>query len=161
MGYREWPQGDAIALLADEPPLAVLAKPTDPWPSRCDTDSWPTGYRFLGYDLEAQGRPVFRYQVGKATVSDRPEPLDGGLRRHLRIEGAERGLTFRAAAGKSLVADKPGTWILENHLAITVTPPPGVALRTRTVKGSSEILLDLPAAAVTTCTVTYRWKDTP
>lgn len=162
LGYREWPSGDAIALLPDEPPLARLAKPTDAWPARRDTDAWPDDYRFLGYDLDGAGRPTFRYQVGKALVTDRPEPLPDGLRRHLRIEAMDGPLTFRPAAGRDLVATKTGVWTLERHLSIAVAPGPGITLRDRTSGGRTEVLVDLaPGTPAQTCTVTYRWEDTP
>jgi mono/diheme cytochrome c family protein len=76
------------------------------------TASWPKepprsrGARFLGYALDAAGRPTFRWSLGGITVEEKFEPAQVGkarlLRRTIRLSGrpAEGTAIFRSAAGR-------------------------------------------------------------
>lgn len=62
------------------------------------------GYRFLGYSLDPEGIPTFRYQCGPVTISDRLEPISPGdpsrLRRTWEFEtGQSETLWLRPLSG--------------------------------------------------------------
>jgi hypothetical protein len=74
--------------------------------------SWPKepprsrGARFLGYALDAAGRPTFRWSLGGITIEEKLEPAEVGktrfLRRTIRLSGRPQQGTamFRGAAGR-------------------------------------------------------------
>lgn len=101
----EAPLGDHLISLAPNAPLAKLTSPNDPWPGGMARE---TGFRFLGYKLDAKQRPTFRYSYAGLTVEDQPTPLVkagdpfAGLERTLQISGdSTEALYYRAAlAGK-------------------------------------------------------------
>lgn len=76
------------------------------------TASWPLepprsrGARFLGYTLDAAGRPTFRWSLRGMTIEEKLEPVQVGkarfLRRTIRLAGrtAEGTTIFRGAAGR-------------------------------------------------------------
>ena len=103
----EPPLGDDVIPLPKQVPFLVLDKPDREFPNEAARD---IGYRFLGYYLDSQQRPIFRYSMPGLTVEDQSVPAKGPrqgsgatLKRTLMVEGtAETSqLWFRAA-----VADK-------------------------------------------------------
>ena len=98
--------GSQVAKLPKGPVFAMLADPEDPWPTESRR---ALGQRFLGYDLDPEQRPAFRYECSGVTITDAPREVavDGAprpiLRRTLRFTSAsERTLTFRAALGAGI-----------------------------------------------------------
>lgn len=95
--------GDGRQQLPAGPVFATLADPDAPWPT---ADRRELGHRWLGYDLDAQQRPTFRYTCGAVTIADAPverPPTPGsdqppGLRRTLTFAAEQpTTLQFRAA----------------------------------------------------------------
>ncbi len=96
--------GKERVALPVEPAVALLAAPDAAWPgaTRRELDQ-----RWLGYDLDAQQRPTFRYTCGDVTIEDgvREVVAEGAaegarphLRRTLRCSGpGTTTLTFLAA----------------------------------------------------------------
>ena len=67
------------------------------------------GYKFLGYYLDPQQRPIFRYSLPGLIVEDHSTPSKGGgkftsLRRTLKFEGSAdtNQLWYRAATAQKL-----------------------------------------------------------
>jgi mono/diheme cytochrome c family protein len=95
--------GDGRQQLPAGPVFATLADPDAPWPT---ADRRELGDRWLGYDLDAQQRPTFRYTCGAVAITDAPverpqapgSDQPPGLRRTLTF-AAEQSTTlqFRAA----------------------------------------------------------------
>ena len=101
----ESPLGDDILPLPNNVPFLVLDKPDREFSS----DGRESGYKFLGYDLDSQQRPVFRYSIPGMVVEDHPVPEKGSgkfatLKRTLRFEGTidSSQLWYRAATGQKL-----------------------------------------------------------
>ncbi|HEX5051746.1 MAG TPA: hypothetical protein VFZ65_08245, partial [Planctomycetota bacterium] len=97
--------------LPNGPAFAVLADAGAAWPTATRRE---LGQRWLGYDLDAQQRPSFRYVCAGVEVTDTPVEVpaaDAGLpalRRTLRFASQEeQTLTFRAALASRIeqVAD--------------------------------------------------------
>ena len=104
-GYQP-PLGDHLVALPQHAPLAKLASPNDPWPTEMAREN---GFRFLGYKLDAQQRPAFRYSFAGLTVEDHVVPLltagdsYAGLDRTISISGANsEPLYYRAAAAAKI-----------------------------------------------------------
>ena len=115
-GYQA-PLGDHFVVLAPNAPLAKLASPNDPWPTGMAREN---GFRFLGYKLDAQQQPTFRYSFAGVTVEDQPTPLkvDGqpfaNLRRTLTIAGTSDGpLYYRAAVASKIEKVAKGEYKLD------------------------------------------------
>ncbi len=64
------PLGDGVVKLdAASPVLSGGWDEATPWPNQPKESQ---AYRFLGYRLDAQGRPTFRYRVAELVVEDKP-----------------------------------------------------------------------------------------
>lgn len=65
-----------------ESALAMLGDTNEPWPSGLE------GYTFRGYELDADGRPTYKSNVGPLQIDDRVEPHNGreGIRRTLTVQ---------------------------------------------------------------------------
>lgn len=101
------PLGDNVLNLGPHPQFAILASNADSWPTTSGRDA---GFKFLGYVLDQQQRPTFRYRLGKITIEDTPKPLIQlgdtypALERTLKLSGAvpAGALWYRAAVAKSI-----------------------------------------------------------
>lgn len=118
----EGPLGDNLLTLARGPDFAVLAKADEAWPTG---PAKAPGQRFLGYRLTAEDRPTFLYTVGPAHVEDFAAPSAGAeasLKRTLTLTApsAVDGLTFRAAAGKTIEAAGDGWFRLDGAWKLRV-----------------------------------------
>lgn len=108
--------GRQRSLLANGP--ALQAVPDDePWPK---TTRRERGDRFLGYELDAQQRPTFRYTSGDLTIDDTPrEHIQDGdtqLRRTLVVRGERQSLQLLLARHKEITRDdqqtiRVGKWL--------------------------------------------------
>ncbi len=88
--------GQDLVSLPKGPAFVVLPSPTDPWP---EVSRRELGPRFLGYDLDPQQRPAFRYVCEDVTITDAP--------REVAVPGAKRPLlrrtlSFASATDKTL-----------------------------------------------------------
>ncbi|OYP28214.1 family 16 glycoside hydrolase [Rhodopirellula sp. MGV] len=92
---RTNPVGSGVTALETATPIAIGDAVQMDWPSG---DGRELGYRFKGYRLDKDGRPVFRYQIGDAIVEDYLQPVtDSSAIRTLSIQWNE------GATPKSLV----------------------------------------------------------
>ncbi|MGV3533819.1 MAG: c-type cytochrome [Chthoniobacteraceae bacterium] len=125
--------------------FAVLDSPNAPWPA-IDVTPRKSPFAFLGYTLDAQQRPTFRYSVGGVAVEDffieRRAP-DGRLylERTLNIPAPPGGMYFRVAAEKGIEQRDANTFAAGSNLLIRVTGTPFL----REAAGTTELLL--PASA--------------
>ena len=126
---NQTPLGGSVMKFEKTSPVAVLEDQDAAWP----TDSPKRrGYKFLGYRLDKQGRPTFRYRAVAAEVEDTPIPVQGEFvgtfQRQIKItpiEGAD-------VAGKLYFARRPaisrqpmtaGIWsTMRSEFASTLTP---------------------------------------
>jgi mono/diheme cytochrome c family protein len=124
------PLGDHIMHLVDGAPFAVLKSTENAWPTDAPKE---LGYRFRGYRLDADRRPVFQYAYRNLLVEDHPQPVARpdeqypALRRTLSLTtdaGApafDGPLWFRAAAGKSIEASEDGWYLVDGAMKVRVT----------------------------------------
>ena len=153
----EAPLGDHLIELAPNAPLAKLASPNDPWPTALARES---GFRFLGYKLDAKQQPTFRYSFAGVTVEDQPTPLKAagqpfaGLRRTLTFAGASNEpLYYRAAVASKIEKTAEGEYKLDGFWTMKLSG--GEAVTLRQASGKWELLV--PVKGPTTITQDYVW----
>ncbi len=98
------PLGDQVLSFEDYAPVAKLESINSPWPTATARER---GYRFLGYRLDEQGRPTFRYQFGDTQVTDTPNPIKDEklgviLQRKLSLSGTTHGIVILLARGEKI-----------------------------------------------------------
>ncbi len=79
--------------------LAKLEQPSSPWPDR------PNDFVHLGYRLDRQGAPHYRYQLGETLIEDHLQPVGSDrLRRTLHFEGDDaKAVWHRIAQADEIV----------------------------------------------------------
>ena len=118
-GY-EPPLGDHIVKLPEGAPFAMLASPTDPWPT---VSGKTAGYHFKGYHLDAKRRPTFYYSFGAIEVEDAPMPKTGEIDltfvRRIKLTGEKpaQPVWYRAAVGE--IQERPdGSYLVDGKLQL-------------------------------------------
>ena len=92
-------RGPAVWSAPDGPPF-VIGEPPQEWPSATGAEA---GYEFLGYSLDAEGVPSFRYRVAGFEAMERVTPRlasDSVLRR-FELHGLPAYLRVHARLGQS------------------------------------------------------------
>ena len=152
---------DELARLVKGPAFVVLADADAAWPSESRRD---LGQRFLGYDLDAQQRPAFRYVCEEVTITDaaqelavagEPRPL---LRRTLAFASEEdTTLTFRAALDGRVEDLGEGKVAVGSALRIQL--PPG-SFRIRAAGEEFELLVEIPIRqGKAELAIDYSWTE--
>ncbi|MDA8743515.1 DUF1080 domain-containing protein [Rubripirellula amarantea] len=68
---RNRPLGDAVVSFESSSPLALLSRVDAEWPTESARDR---GVKFIGYRLDSDGNPQFRYRMGDFEIVDRIVP---------------------------------------------------------------------------------------
>ena len=124
-------------------PFAVLASATAAWPQEMGIAA---GYKFLGYRLDAQRRPTFRYAFAGVEVEDFPGAvrgeMDAGLTRTITFRSVQppAALYFRAARSDRTIEAKDGAFLVDGKVAMKF---PGAQPVVRASEGKSELLVPL------------------
>lgn len=111
------PLGDHVVPLPGGVPFATLNGAHTPWPN---TPPAEAGYRFLGYRLDKNRRPTFRYEFASVRIEDFPLPVpgerDAGFQRTLTLtaENPPDNVLFRAAVGSKIEALSDGWYRIDN-----------------------------------------------
>lgn len=102
----ESPLGDDVLPLPNQVPFLMMDKPDREFSTQSGHDA---GYKFLGYRLDSNQRPVFRYLWEGLVVEDHSVPVKSEgrfptLKRTLRIEGSGETprLWFRPTTGAQI-----------------------------------------------------------
>ncbi len=125
---KQGPLGDEILTFEQAVPVAVLPAVDAAWPTGKAREN---GYRFIGYRLDASGRPVFRYAFAGITVEDAPVPTTDPettvrFQRSLNISSDEGSparngpVVFRAAVGKQIKQLQQGWFDVDGKYTIRV-----------------------------------------
>ncbi len=153
--------GEARASLGKGSALVALDDADAPWPAQSRRE---LGQRFLGYDLDAQRRPSFRYALDGVTVTDsaREEgaPTDARPRLHrvLRFDGTHaHTLVLRTALDKEITDLGDHSFRVGRSLQIAVQGgetriagnDDARELRVIVMPSTTEIVLD------------YSWQEAP
>lgn len=136
----------------------ALARPgsEDTWPQSDEFGRW-SGGKFLGYELDAAGRPEFRYTCGELHISDTFQPegeITRGtesMRRRLQLSGGVgQPVHLRLCRGDGISIE--GGRARLGHLQMEVSGPGELR------RSGDDLLLVLPAASLpATVEVRYTW----
>ncbi len=139
--------GKQLATLPKGPAFVVLPSADAPWPPASRRD---LGQQFLGYDLDAQQRPTFRYACAGVTILDTPHELAAvdappaarpSLRRTLQFTGEhDQTLTLRAARDGRI--EQLAEDLVQVGAALQLRLPPK-SFRIRTVDAERELLVTI------------------
>lgn len=148
------PRGTLLPL-EDGPTVALSATSTDGDPGKSGDATTlermreKTNFRPLGYDLDPEGHPIFRYQIYGATVTDQILVQDGGkyLTRTLKFTNlpTDNTLLCRLATGSSITALDKTTWLVDDKRYYIQFPADKPQPRVENINGKS--VLTVPAAA--------------
>ena len=155
------PIGRQRTALAKGAPFATLANDQAAWPAETRRE---LGHSFLGYDLDAQQRPTFRYVCEDVTISDTPRELanDGSARPTLRrtlafASDADKTLYLRAATGPEIEPHGEGEVRIGRGLILRA--PEGSDL----IRGTGEqreLLIRVPIeGGKASVAIDYRWEE--
>ena len=120
--------------------IAKLSGKDSPWAS----DTLGTRFRPMGYQMDANDNPVFRYRVNGSTVTDAIQALANGegISRDVTVSGPLRDLYFRLAEGKDIRQLKDGLYTIdENAYYLKVESPGTEKPFVRTSNGKKELLV--------------------
>ncbi|MFN3188972.1 MAG: family 16 glycoside hydrolase [Aureliella sp.] len=148
------PFGDEPLKLETTPPVASLNDIEDSWPAKMARD---IGYQFLGYRLNDQGEPTFRYRLSRdpssplndVIVEDYVHPVPDeqlGIRlvRTLRVSGPKstKMIYMRLAQGDKISTRDDGGYTVGEKYRISSAPT--LPLSTRIVDSEKMQELRLP-----------------
>ncbi|HYT87984.1 MAG TPA: PA14 domain-containing protein [Gemmataceae bacterium] len=131
------------------PVFAVLPSQDTRWPSiDMKAKHAPSGWKFRGYRYDATRTPVFLYRFQDIDIEETPGTEarpDGSflLRRfHLSAPAEVANLYLRVAAGTRIVAEKDGSFTVDDRLHFRVQSS-GEAPFVRAVPGGQELLIPI------------------
>jgi hypothetical protein len=129
-------------VLSGDPPLAVLSSRRAPWPDSMHRD---VDHEYLGYRLDEQGQPTFRYRVEGLEVTDRPRLQDSGgrLTRTIRLAGrsSSDSVFVRLARASSLKRAGPTRFVAGDRQYYVTLEEETDRLFRRRSDGAHELLL--------------------
>lgn len=153
------PLGDLVVQVESSAPVAVLETIDADWPEKTDDSA---GYRFLGYKLDKEGRPAFRYTIAETTISDSfvpAENTDGHkvLERLITIDESANSMVVRFAAG-DIQTESDGWYLINNAYRLRVETQNGqVEPRIVQVDGNDELRASIPAGVNVSVLEIIRW----
>lgn len=134
------------------PAIAKLASKQSPW----KTDTLATGFRPVGYRLDADDNPIFLYRINNCEVTDAIQALDNGqgIRRDVKMQGALNGAYFRLAEGTEIKQLDVGLYTVDtNAYYLKIDNAANVKPFIRSVNGKEELLI--PAVAELKYTILF------
>lgn len=142
------PLGEDVLDLPPGPAFARLDSPQTSWPV-AEKTSRNLGGRFLGYRLESDRRPTFRYRLGDSAIEEKAEPIlrPGGavLKRSFQIrKGAEDALYFLAAQGASIADQGKGNYEVDGAIRIQLKTSPETQPFIRMDGEKKQLLVPIP-----------------
>ena len=157
---RQSPLGDDVIALDKQTPLALLGSIDAPWPTKSAREQ---GYKFRGYQLDKDGQPTFRYQIGSVNISDKPTFTNADGKRSLerRFEitldssSPEGLLVWRLASG-NIKAIGDGKYRIDDAYDLSVD---SVTCQVIRIGQQDELRAKLPASNLESMTLiqTITW----
>lgn len=122
--------------------LSKLDKTNTTWA----TDTIGSGYRQLGYQLDAQELPTFIYTVHKARIQDAIRPLENGqgIRRTINIQNPGENLYARLAQAKEIKLISKNLYLIgDKSYYLRVENTSGAKPIVRNIEGNQELLISV------------------
>lgn len=107
-------------------------------------DTLGSGFRPMGYRLDAGENPVFMYRINGAKVSDAVQALSNGegIRRDLTVTGSVKDLYVRLAEGREIREVKDGFYAIDDNAYYLKVESPGKEKPfVRNLNGKRELLI--------------------
>ena len=153
------PLGDHVFDMPPGPSFATLGSPEAVWPVPV-RDTRDMGGRFLGYRLDAQRRPVFRYMLGETEISEvaRPKSTKAGfsLVRGFAVAKPKANLFLQAASGKRIEKRSEEHYIVEDRFNVRLSQNIQKHAFVRTQGERQQLLIRVPQSA-SSFEVELRW----
>ena len=107
------PRGAVQRLAEPRLSIAKLSSRQSPW----SADTLGSGFRPLGYKLDADENPIFLYRVNGANVTDAIHALadGGGISREVQVSGPLQNIYFRLAEGNDIKETKDGVYTIDDN----------------------------------------------
>jgi hypothetical protein len=103
--------------------LAVLEDAGKTWPDSSNIN-------FLGYKINPQGYPIFRYAIGSSTISDQLTSGGSSLSRTFTVEGSSAGPLYSLlASGKQIVEIEKGLYQIDDRYYVQTDKKAKVIIR--------------------------------
>lgn len=103
--------------------IAILENEKSAWPDSSNV-------RFLGYKIDTQGFPGFRYSIGSAVVTDQLTADNGGITRRFLVDNPVAGNLFSVmATGKHVRKIEDGLYQVDDRYYVRVDKKAKVVLR--------------------------------
>ncbi len=134
------PVGSVLLLGRPSLCIAKLSSANAAWVK----DTVGTSYRPKGYSLDQQDRPVFRYLVYGASVSDAIQVLEnrGGISREINIENAPADIYLRLAEANNIEDLGNGLYLLnDKSYYLKIEDAAGAKAFVRDGNGKKELLV--------------------
>ena len=117
------PLGDNVVRFVEGASFAVLATPSEPWPTKHAKE---LGYQWRGYRLTKQGRPIFLYDYVGVHFDDEPQPLAGNppsFKRAITLTATAplASLYYRVAKADKIEPQADGWFRIDNTLRLRIT----------------------------------------
>ena len=110
-------------LIATDFGLSILENEKSAWPDSSNV-------RFLGYKIDTQGFPGFRYSIGSAVVTDQLTADNGGITRRFLVDNPVAGNLFSVmATGKHVRKIEDGLYQVDDRYYVRVDKKAKVVLR--------------------------------
>lgn len=92
--------------------VSPLASPNEPWKK----DTSASGYRVRGYSLDASDRPLFRYQLQGAEITDGIQVAEGGtgIKRTITVKNGTANFFARVAVASRIEDLGTGTFLVND-----------------------------------------------
>jgi hypothetical protein len=132
------PMGSVLEL-PGKPSLAILGNQATPWPDSS------ASYTYLGYDIDkVSRRPVFKYNLGTASVRESFEPQEGGrkLSHSFMVNpGQEKEIWCKVAEGSAITRLPNGLYAINDKQFLVELPAKAKPLIRSTAQNTKELLL--------------------
>ncbi len=139
-GELEVPASEQVITLPDGPTFAMLPSLEAPWP---EESGQPAGWRMLGHDRDAEGRPTFRYRheflLVEETLQPQYVPGHGTLTRQFRVSASQARWYARVIRSNRIVVDG-NHFVTEEGVQLRVF---GATAQARDCEVGQELLLEL------------------
>ncbi|WP_162055094.1 family 16 glycoside hydrolase [Pontibacter pamirensis] len=136
------PMGSVIEL-AGNPTLAFLSDANMAWP---DSN---TAYNYIGYEVDKNGRPSFKYDLGRASVREAFEVIEGGrkLAHSLAVIPGQQqeALWCRVAEGNEITKLPNGLYAINDKEYLIELPRRVRPIIRTTAENRKELLLPVKA----------------
>ncbi len=133
------PDGSVLTL-GDQSGIGFLVSENSQWPEEVPADFQ---FDFQGYEIDADGVPIFLYSLDGHLIRDQLSCKDGNsLTRTLEIAaGLGQSVYLRLGQGQEIIEQDGGTYLVDQRYQIEIDP--GLAPEVRQVEDQSQLLIPL------------------